>query len=151
MLVTEKSNSNFTRGDKASVSVRLRSNKTKTENPGVKKRNRHSGDFSFFKHSNKERFVQGVFFPKILKVGKSKKLFLFFPFQKKWTKLLSLNFSIRLKSLGTVIWFIFLKIHEENEIILWDFPTFIVLVIFPNFVAKSVSAKFLHLMKKLFR
>ena len=83
MLVTEKSNSNFTRGDKASVSVRLRSNKTKTENPGVKKRNRHSGDFSFFKHSNKERFVQGVFFPKILKVGKSKKLFLFFPFQKK--------------------------------------------------------------------
>ena len=67
MLVTEKSN--FTRGDKASVSVRLRSNKTKTDNPGVKKRNRHSGDFSFFKHSNnKERFVQ-VFFPKILKVG----------------------------------------------------------------------------------
>jgi len=53
MLVTEKSsNTNFTRGDKASVSVRLRSNKTKTDNPGVKKRNRHSGDFSFFKHSN---------------------------------------------------------------------------------------------------
>ena len=68
MLVTEKSsNSNFTRGDKASVSVRLRSNKTKTDNPGVKKRNRHSGDFSFFKHSNnKERFVQ-VFFVKDIK------------------------------------------------------------------------------------
>ena len=68
MLVTEKSsNSNFTRGDKASVSVRLRSNKTKTDNPGVKKRNRHSGDFSFFKHSNnKERFVN-FFFPKIIK------------------------------------------------------------------------------------
>ena len=70
MLVTEKSsNSNFTRGDKASVSVRLRSNKTKTDNPGVKKRNRHSGDFSFFKHSNnKERFVQ-VFFSKDIKGG----------------------------------------------------------------------------------
>ena len=50
MLVTEKSN--FTRGDKASVSVRLRSKKTTPDNAGVKKRNRHSGDFSFFKHSN---------------------------------------------------------------------------------------------------
>ena len=48
MLVTEKSN--FTRGDKASVSVRLR-NKKNPQNE-VKKRNRHSGDFSFFKHQN---------------------------------------------------------------------------------------------------
>ena len=77
MLVTEKSN--FTRGDKASVSVRLRSNKTKTDNPGVKKRNRHSGDFSFFKHSNnKERFVQGVFFLTILKVEKSQNSIFYF-------------------------------------------------------------------------
>ena len=50
MLVTEKSN--FNRGDKASVSVRLRSKKTVAESSGVKKRNRHSGDFSFFKHQN---------------------------------------------------------------------------------------------------
>ncbi len=48
MLVTEKSN--FNRGDKASVSVRLRSKKSEVNN--VKKRNRHSGDFSFFKHQN---------------------------------------------------------------------------------------------------
>lgn len=48
MLVTEKSN--FTRGDKASVSVRLRSKKT--SEAVTKKRNRHSGDFSFFKHQN---------------------------------------------------------------------------------------------------
>ena len=50
MLVTEKS-SNFTRGDKASASVRLRSNKKQTSE-AVKKKNRHSGDFSFFKHHN---------------------------------------------------------------------------------------------------
>lgn len=48
MLVTEKSN--FTRGDKASVSVRLRSKKVVSE--AAKKKNRHSGDFSFFKHNN---------------------------------------------------------------------------------------------------
>ena len=51
MLVTEKSN--FTRGDKASVSVRLRPKKTSSEAVnGAKKRNRHSGDFHFFKHQN---------------------------------------------------------------------------------------------------
>ena len=49
MLVTEKS-SNFTRGQPASVSVRLRNKKNPTHE--VKKRNRHSGDFSFFKHGN---------------------------------------------------------------------------------------------------
>ncbi len=49
MLVTEKSN--FIRGDKASASVRLRSKKTTEANGGggAKKKNRHSGDFSFFK------------------------------------------------------------------------------------------------------
>lgn len=50
MLVTEKSN--FTRGDKASVSVRLRSKKVVSEAANAKKRNRHSGDFSFFKHNH---------------------------------------------------------------------------------------------------
>ena len=50
MLVTEKSSSNFTRGQPASVSVRLR-NKKNPQNE-VKKRNRHSGDFSFFKHNH---------------------------------------------------------------------------------------------------
>jgi hypothetical protein len=48
MLVNEKSN--FTRGDKASVSVRLRSKSRTSEANQVKKKNRHSGDFSFFKH-----------------------------------------------------------------------------------------------------
>ena len=51
MLVTEKS-SNFTRGQPASVSVRLRNKKNPTHE--VKKRNRHSGDFSFFKHGNNQ-------------------------------------------------------------------------------------------------
>lgn len=46
MLVTEKSN--FMRGDKASASVRLRSKKGAAMDQ-IKKKNRHSGDFSFFK------------------------------------------------------------------------------------------------------
>lgn len=42
----------FLRGDKSSVSVRLRTKKTEISNPGNgKKRNRHSGDFSFFSSS----------------------------------------------------------------------------------------------------
>ena len=49
MLVTEKSG-NFTRGDKASASVRLRSKKGSAAADAVKKKNRHSGDFSFFKN-----------------------------------------------------------------------------------------------------
>ena len=102
MLVTEKSsNSNFTRGDKASVSVRLRSNKTKTDNPGVKKRNRHSGDFSFFKHSNnKERFVQVVFTKDIEGGVIAEVIFVLTLSSKEINQITVLNFPSRLKSLG---------------------------------------------------
>ena len=93
MLVTEKSsNSNFTRGDKASVSVRLRSNKTKTDNPGVKKRNRHSGDFSFFKHSNnKERFVQVFFVKDIKRWGNCRSYFYFSYFFKGYNQITTIS------------------------------------------------------------
>ena len=56
MLVTEKQN--FTRGDKASASVRLRSkNKGASSTEAAKKKNRHSGDFSFFKHHHNNSVV----------------------------------------------------------------------------------------------
>ena len=52
----------FVRGDKSSASVRLRTKKCEgASNPGNgKKRNRHSGDFSFFSSSKSEQTNSSV-------------------------------------------------------------------------------------------
>ena len=64
----QKSSTSFLRGDKASASVRIRSKKHEAllnggPQPGqniCKKRNRHSGDFSFFNHNSSSKNVNLV-------------------------------------------------------------------------------------------
>ena len=63
-----KSASSFLRGDKASASVRIRSKKHEALLNGgsqqgqnvCKKRNRHSGDFSFFNHNSSSKNVNVI-------------------------------------------------------------------------------------------